>query len=73
MQAFVDLSYCDILRFRLHFHCILINGNSDWCQKNSTAVVAYSPLGQGFLTGAYKSIINFEEDVFRLLEPRFSE
>lgn len=37
------------------------------------AIVAYSPLGRGMLTGAYKSRADFEEGDFRLILPRFSE
>jgi aryl-alcohol dehydrogenase-like predicted oxidoreductase len=35
------------------------------------ALVAYSPLGRGFLTGAYKSIDDFDEDDYRRTSPRF--
>jgi aryl-alcohol dehydrogenase-like predicted oxidoreductase len=37
------------------------------------AVVAYSPLSRGFLTGAITSPDDFEEGDFRLLSPRFSK
>ncbi|KAK6382012.1 hypothetical protein LTS17_003897 [Exophiala oligosperma] len=37
------------------------------------AVVAYSPLGRGFVTGSIQSRSDFEEGDFRLLAPRFSE
>ncbi|PKC50224.1 Aldo/keto reductase, partial [Rhizophagus irregularis] len=36
-------------------------------------IVAYSPLGRGFLTGKYKSIDDFEPDDFRRTFPRFQE
>jgi aryl-alcohol dehydrogenase-like predicted oxidoreductase len=35
------------------------------------ALVAYSPLGRGFLTGAYKSIDDFDADDYRRHSPRF--
>ncbi|WCB96370.1 Aldo-keto reductase YhdN [Baekduia alba] len=35
------------------------------------ALVAYSPLGRGFLTGAYRSIDDFDEDDYRRHNPRF--
>lgn len=35
------------------------------------AIVAYSPLGRGFLTGAYKSPEDLPEDDFRRHNPRF--
>src|ERR1700749_3918573 len=34
-------------------------------------LVAYSPLGRGFLTGAFKSIDDFDEDDYRRSSPRF--
>jgi aryl-alcohol dehydrogenase-like predicted oxidoreductase len=43
------------------------------CRELGVAVVAYSPLGRGFLTGQYKSRADFEESDFRLNNPRFSE
>lgn len=43
------------------------------CRELGVAVVAYSPLGRGMLTGAYKSPADFEEDDFRKNAPRFSE
>lgn len=49
----------------------LTNGILEWCEKNNTALVAYSPLGRGFLTGQYKSVEDFEEDDFRRFNPRF--
>jgi aryl-alcohol dehydrogenase-like predicted oxidoreductase len=50
---------------------ILNNGILKWCEENGTDVVAYSPLGRGFLTGQYKSIDDFEEGDFRRHNPRF--
>lgn len=43
------------------------------CRELGVATVAYSPLGRGFLTGAYKSPADFEEGDFRSYSPRFSE
>lgn len=43
------------------------------CRELGVATVAYSPLGRGFLTGAYQSPADFEEGDFRKLCPRFSE
>ena len=37
------------------------------------SVVAYSPLGRGFLTGRYRSRDDFEPGDFRLYAPRYSE
>ncbi|KAL9063670.1 MAG: hypothetical protein Q9161_009348 [Pseudevernia consocians] len=43
------------------------------CRELGVATVAYSPLGRGMLTGAYKSPADFEEGDFRTHSPRFSE
>ena len=43
------------------------------CRELGVAVVAYSPLGRGMLTGAYKSPADFEAGDFRKFAPRFSE
>lgn len=37
-----------------------------------TTIIAYSPLGRGFLTGQYRSPDDFEEGDFRRNNPRFS-
>lgn len=36
------------------------------------AIVAYSPLGRGFITGQYRSPDDFEQGDFRKFAPRFS-
>jgi aryl-alcohol dehydrogenase-like predicted oxidoreductase len=41
------------------------------CRKLGVAFVAYSPLGRGFLTGAFKSPHEFEEGDYRRISPRF--
>jgi len=43
------------------------------CRELGVAVVAYSPLGRGMLTGRYKSPSDLEEGDFRRFAPRFSE
>jgi aryl-alcohol dehydrogenase-like predicted oxidoreductase len=43
------------------------------CRELGVAVVAYSPLNRGMLTGALKSPNDFEEGDFRRMSPRFSE
>jgi len=47
------------------------NGMLDACRELGIAIIAYSPLGRGFLTGAYKSVDDFEEGDFRRYNPRF--
>jgi len=41
------------------------------CRELGVAIVAYSPLGRGFLTGKFKSLDDFEEDDWRRTNPRF--
>lgn len=43
------------------------------CRELGVAVVAYSPLSRGMLTGAIKNPDDFAEDDFRRLVPRFSK
>lgn len=35
------------------------------CRELGVAVVAYSPLGRGILTGTFRSLDDFDEDDFR--------
>lgn len=43
------------------------------CRELGVAVIAYSPLGRGMLTGAYTSPSDFEEGDFRRYAPRFTK
>lgn len=43
------------------------------CRELNIGLVAYSPLGRGFLTGALSSKENMDEKDFRRLSPRFSD
>eukprot|EP01099_Mayorella_cantabrigiensis_P002996 TRINITY_DN2353_c0_g1_i2.p1 TRINITY_DN2353_c0_g1~~TRINITY_DN2353_c0_g1_i2.p1 ORF type:complete len:347 (-),score=104.70 TRINITY_DN2353_c0_g1_i2:64-1005(-) len=47
------------------------NGVIDTCRELGIAIVPYSPLGRGFLTGRYKSPDDFEEHDYRKSNPRF--
>ncbi|KAH8082762.1 putative aldo-keto reductase [Filobasidium floriforme] len=43
------------------------------CRELGTAIVAYSPLGRGLLTGQFRSPDDFEDGDFRKYTPRFSK
>ncbi|KAG9300785.1 hypothetical protein G9A89_023583 [Geosiphon pyriformis] len=47
------------------------NGILEACRELGVTIIAYSPLGRGFLTGQYKSIEDFAPDDFRRTNPRF--
>jgi aryl-alcohol dehydrogenase-like predicted oxidoreductase len=47
------------------------NGTLALCRQLGIALVAYSPLGRGFLTGAITRPEDFEPDDFRRTNPRF--
>ncbi|GAA6014405.1 hypothetical protein JCM11491_007042 [Sporobolomyces phaffii] len=46
------------------------NGVLDACKELGVTVLAYSPLGRGFLTGRYKKVTDFAEGDFRTGLPR---
>eukprot|EP00898_Chlorokybus_atmophyticus_P005818 jgi/Chlat1/6237/Chrsp44S09044 len=48
------------------------NGVLDTCRELGVSVVAYSPLGRGFLTGRFKSPEDFDADDGRRGHPRFT-
>lgn len=52
---------------------IFHNGVAETCAELAIPVVAYSPLGRGFLTGQVKSRDDLPEDDMRRHLPRFSE
>ncbi|CAF0816221.1 unnamed protein product [Rotaria sp. Silwood1] len=43
------------------------------CRELGVAIICYSPLGRGLLTGQYQSPDDFEENDFRRSQPRFSK
>jgi len=47
------------------------DGALDACRRLGVSLVAYSPLGRGFLTGAIRSPTDFEADDYRRKSPRF--
>ncbi len=47
------------------------NGQLEAARRHGIGIVAYSPLGRGFLTGAIKSPDDFAPDDFRKHNPRF--
>ncbi|GLQ48959.1 aldo/keto reductase [Dyella flava] len=50
---------------------LLDNGTLARCRQLGIALVAYSPLGRGFLTGAITRPEDFDPDDFRRTNPRF--
>ncbi|KAJ5714069.1 pyridoxal reductase (AKR8) [Penicillium malachiteum] len=52
---------------------IFENGIAETCAELNIPIVAYSPLGRGFLTGTLTSRSDIPQGDFRLLVPRFSE
>lgn len=48
------------------------NGSLEACEELGIGLVAYSPLGRGFLTGAMSKDTTFGDDDFRKNLPRFS-
>ncbi|KAI5118752.1 hypothetical protein M0805_004838 [Coniferiporia weirii] len=49
------------------------SGLAEVAKEKGVAVVAYSPLGRGMVSGRYRSRADFDEGDFRLNLPRFSE
>ncbi|HEV2682375.1 MAG TPA: aldo/keto reductase [Rhodanobacter sp.] len=47
------------------------NGMLDACRRLGVSLVAYSPLGRGFLTGAIRTPEDFDADDYRRNNPRF--
>jgi aryl-alcohol dehydrogenase-like predicted oxidoreductase len=47
------------------------NGLLDTCRELGISVVAFSPIGRGFLSGQIKSYEQFEPDDIRRHHPRF--
>ncbi|KAG2223698.1 hypothetical protein INT45_007276 [Circinella minor] len=54
------------------FNDIETNGLLDAARELGVSIIAYSPLGRGFLTGAIKSLDDIPENDFRRTVPRFS-
>lgn len=52
---------------------ILQNGVAQACKENGIPIIAYSPLGRGFLTGQFKSTNDLDEKDIRRRMPRFEE
>ncbi|MEO6501833.1 MAG: aldo/keto reductase [Jatrophihabitantaceae bacterium] len=47
------------------------NGVLKWCEDNGAALLAYAPLGRGYLTGAIRSPSDLPADDWRRGNPRF--
>ncbi|KAF2690989.1 Aldo/keto reductase [Lentithecium fluviatile CBS 122367] len=59
------------VEFSLFSTDILTNGVADTCAELGIPVVAYSPLGRGFLAGLYKSPSDIPQGSFLKFLPRF--
>ncbi|KAI9766062.1 MAG: Pyridoxine 4-dehydrogenase [Geoglossum simile] len=60
------------VEFSLWATDILTNGIADTCAELGIPIIAYSPLGHGFLTGQIKSLNDLHKSDFRRRLPRFS-
>jgi len=49
------------------------NGTLDWCAEHGAALLAYAPLGRGFLTGNIASRDDLPDDDWRRDNPRFTD
>jgi pyridoxine 4-dehydrogenase len=61
------------VEFSLWETTILQNGVAQACRELDIPIVAYSPLGRGFLTGQVKKLDDIPKDDIRRHSPRFSE
>ncbi|MCO5612566.1 hypothetical protein L7F22_066834 [Adiantum nelumboides] len=73
LERFEKICHIDALQIELSPWTpeVISNGVLDWCKKNGTALIAYSPVGRGFLTGAIKSPDDLADDDFRKNNERF--
>ncbi|KAI8908075.1 aldo/keto reductase [Gorgonomyces haynaldii] len=55
------------------FTNIETDGRLQACRELGIAIIAYSPLGRGMLTGAIKSLDDLPADDWRRVHPRFTE
>lgn len=64
---------CVEVEFSLWAMDILHNGVAQTCAELNIPIVAYSPLGRGFLTGQIKSVDDIPDGDFRKSQPRFQK
>jgi aryl-alcohol dehydrogenase-like predicted oxidoreductase len=57
--------------FSLWTRAPIETGVMAWCEENDVAMIPYSPLGRGFLTGRYEKASDFPEGDVRSRHPRF--
>ncbi|KAL1634765.1 hypothetical protein SLS56_002167 [Neofusicoccum ribis] len=62
---------CVEVELSLYSTDILENGIAQACGELGIPIVAYSPLGRGFLTGQIRSFDDIPEGDFRRIQPRF--
>jgi aryl-alcohol dehydrogenase-like predicted oxidoreductase len=74
-EARSSLSFTDIVSNQVRYNLISRtperNGLIDYCRKNNIAIIAWSPLEQGLLTGRYRPGV--KANGIRRLRPAFSK
>lgn len=75
-NQFWSFNLSNLQRFHSPFELSIENPTTPiltTARELGVAIVAYSPLGRGFITGKYKSVEDFEDSDFRKIAPRFSK
>ncbi|VEU23220.1 DEKNAAC104355 [Brettanomyces naardenensis] len=70
-KVYPKLSFIEV-EYSIMERGILTNGVNDACRDLKIPIIAYSPLGNGFLTGSIKSLKDFDENDMRRMHGRFS-
>lgn len=69
------LSSCDVVSNQIHYNLLArkpeSNGTIEYCRKNNIAIIAWSPLEQGLLTGKYRPGV--KAGGIRRFRPAFSK
>lgn len=69
------VAHIDAVQMEMSPFCMEVEqrGLMSACRQLGVAIVAYAPLGKGFLTGSIRSLSDLEEGDRRRIFPRFSE